>query len=120
MLPVQSCRGPYFAPIHYIVNPHIIAHHYNIASGTFSTLDGRPSINFCSSLPHCRGLSLAPVYVYVCLCVCIHGDVVSREDLFVIQYYFCMLVAAGSSCLNGLDFIHFSFDYILHSLRLFA
>ena len=68
----------------------------------------------------CRGPSLAPVCVYVCLCVFIHDDVVSREDLFVIQCYFCVLVTAGYTCLISLDFIHFSFDYILHSLRLFA
>ena len=72
------------------------------------------------SLSQCRGPSLAPVCVYVCLCVFIHGDVVSREDLFVIQCYFCVLVTAGCTCLISLDFIHFSFDYKLHSLRLFA
>ena len=43
----------------------------------------------------CRGPSLAPVCVYVCLRVFIYGDVVSREDLFVIQCYFCVLVALG-------------------------
>ena len=67
----------------------------------------------------CMGPSLAPVCVYVCLCVFIHGDV-SREDLFVIQWYFCVLVTAGGTCLISLDFIYFSFDCILHSLRLFA
>ena len=72
------------------------------------------------SMRCCRGSSLAPVWMYVCLCVFIHGDVVSREDLFVIQCYFCVLVTAWSTCLISHDFIHFSFDYMLHSLRLFA
>ena len=71
------------------------------------------------NLKCCRGPSLAPVCVYVCLCVCMHGDV-SREELFVIQCHFCVLVAAGCTCLISHDFIHFSFDYILRSLRLFA
>ena len=66
-----------------------------------------------------RGLSLALICAFIYLCVCIYGDVVaSREDLFVIHCYLCDCVPVAAVCIYLISFF-ISFDYILHSLRLF-